>query len=395
VSGAHAAGLAHLCLRPDAIRWTAGGGVKITGLGIDAALSGVASDDPELADTRGLGQLLYAALTGFWPGPDSPELPPAPQPGGVLPRPGQLRAGLPAALDEIAWRALATPGLDPQAGYQSPAELATALSAAIPPLQVPAVAMRREDRNTDRTQTSWGQPPTWNDYSQPQPARSLPEWQGRPRRPGRTLAVSLIVVIAVAGASAGALRLFHKPAPAAATGHSPAARSSPAHGSTVITPLSAHGFDALAKPGQDPYNENDADAKNVLNGNPAGWSTQEYLGHSSGPSPTFGNTKAGTGLILDLGRSVRVSSVTVKFGSQPGADVEIKGGSSNTLSGTNLDSMTTLASADGISGTYTFTVRHPVAERYIVIWFTKLPPLATDPTKNAAQIYRVDVKAAS
>lgn len=394
VSGAHAAGLAHLCLRPDAIRWTAAGGVKVTGLGIDAALAGVAVDDPELADTRGLGQLLYAALTGFWPGPDSPELPPAPQPGGLLPRPGQLRAGLPAALDEIAWRALATPGLDPQAGYQSPAELATALSAAIPPLQVPAVGMRREDRNTDRTQTNWGQPPAWNDYSQPQPPRSLPEWQGRQRRPGRTLAVGLIVVIAVAGASAGALRLFHKPAPAAATGNSPAAKSSPAHASTVITPQSASGFDAL-NPNNDAGDENSGQAGNVLDRNPAGWSTQQYVGASSGPNPTFGNLKAGTGFILDLGRSVQVASVTVTFGSVPGANVEIKAGSSNIRSPENLAAMTPLASANGVSGTYTFTVRHPVADRYLVIWFTQLPPMASDPGKRMAQIFRVQVKAAS
>lgn len=394
VSGAHAAGLAHLCLRPDAIRWTAGGGVKVTGLGIDAALSGVTVDDPELADTRGLGQLLYAALTGFWPGADSPELPPAPQPGGLLPRPGQLRAGLPAALDEIAWRALAAPGLDPQAGYQSPAELATALSAAIPPLQVPAAAVRREDRSTDRTQTSWGQPPTWNDYSQPQPSRSLPEWQGRPRRPGRTLAVGLVVLIAVAGASAGALRLLHKPAAPAATGNSPAARSSPVHGATVITPVKASGFDAL-NPNNDANNENSDQAAYVLDGNPAGWSTQQYVHSNSGPSPTFGNLKAGTGFLLDLGRSVQVSSVTVTFGSEPGANVEIKAGNSDARSPENLSAMTTIASAPNVSAKYTFTVRHPVADRYLVIWFTQLPPMASDPGKCMAQIFRVEVKAAS
>jgi len=32
---AHAAGVAHLCLTPDSLRWTAGGGVKIVGVGID------------------------------------------------------------------------------------------------------------------------------------------------------------------------------------------------------------------------------------------------------------------------------------------------------------------------------------------------------------------------
>src|SRR6266496_1760728 len=40
LSVAHAAGLAHLCLVPGSLRWTPGGGVKIVGLGIDAALTG-------------------------------------------------------------------------------------------------------------------------------------------------------------------------------------------------------------------------------------------------------------------------------------------------------------------------------------------------------------------
>lgn len=397
LSGAHAAGLAHLCLRPDAIRWTAASGIKVTGLGIDAALSGVAVDDPELADTRGLGQLLYAALTGLWPGQDSPDLPSAPQTGGLLPRPSQLRAGLPAALDEIAWRALAAPGLDQQAAYQSPAELAAALSAAIPPLPVPAVTMRTGNRDANRTQTSWGQPPTWNDYSQPQqPARSLPEWPGRARRPARTAAISALALLAVAGASAAAVHYLNRPPPTVPGGGTSAPGSGTTHRATIITPLSASGFDALASPGQDPGNENSSQAPNVLaGGNQAGWSTQQYLGHSSGPSPTFGNLKAGTGLILDLGKSVRVSSVTVRFGSQPGANVQIKAGSSSTLSEANLDAMTTLASATNLSGSYTFTVRHPIADRYLVIWFTQLPPLAGNAGHYAAQIYSVEVKAAS
>ena len=63
---AHAAGVPHLCLTPRSLRWTADGGVKIVGLGLDAALAGVTADDQALADTRGLGRLLYAALTASW-----------------------------------------------------------------------------------------------------------------------------------------------------------------------------------------------------------------------------------------------------------------------------------------------------------------------------------------
>src|SRR6516164_2338198 len=76
---AQGAGVAHLCLNPDSLRWTSSGGVKIVGLGVDAALAGVTADDPALADTLGLGKLLYAALTARWPGGEWPSLPAAPQ----------------------------------------------------------------------------------------------------------------------------------------------------------------------------------------------------------------------------------------------------------------------------------------------------------------------------
>ncbi len=106
LSVAHAAGLAHLCLTPESLRWTAGGGVKVIGLGIDAALAGTTAEDPALADTRGLGRLLYAALTGHWPGPDYPALPSAPIADGLPRSPRQVRAGVPTALDEVTCRAL-------------------------------------------------------------------------------------------------------------------------------------------------------------------------------------------------------------------------------------------------------------------------------------------------
>ncbi|MGB6453402.1 MAG: protein kinase family protein [Streptosporangiaceae bacterium] len=392
LSGAHAAGLAHLCLRPDAIRWTAGGGVKVTGLGIDAALSGVTADDPELADTRGLGQLLYAALTGLWPGPESTELPPAPQPDGELARPGLVRAGVPPGLDEVAGRALALSGFDSQAAYQSPAELAAALSAAIPPVQLPTVAMQRGRQDAGRTRTSWSREPGATRHSDAQSARSVPS---APRRsPARVVAVSALVLVAVAGASAAAVHLLHRTPTAAAAGKSPGAQPSGTGQPTIVTPKSASGFDAL-NPNNDPGDENSNQAANVLDHNQAGWSTQAYIGSSSGNYPTFGDLKAGTGFILNLGRPVAVTSVTVTFGSQPGADVEIKVGDSASRSPANLDAMTTVASASNVSGSYTFTARSSVRDQYLVIWFTKLPPMAGASDRYAAQIFSVVVRATS
>jgi len=81
--GAHALGQAHLQLTPDSLCWTRSSGIKITGLGIDGALAGdgltgPAAYDPAVADTMALAGLLYAALTGYWPGEQPSRLPAAP-----------------------------------------------------------------------------------------------------------------------------------------------------------------------------------------------------------------------------------------------------------------------------------------------------------------------------
>ena len=125
---AHAAGLAHLCLTPDSLWWNTWGGVKISGLGIAAALTGVQAANPVLADTRGLARLLYAALTGYWPGAEQTLLPAAPRSGGRAYRPRQVRAGIPRDIDAITCQALFGEASDgpPILG---PAQLAVALAA--------------------------------------------------------------------------------------------------------------------------------------------------------------------------------------------------------------------------------------------------------------------------
>src|SRR5450755_723344 len=137
LSVAHAAGLAHLCLTPQSLRWTQGGGVKVVGLGIDAALAGITAEEPALADTQGLGNVLYAALTGHWPGPDYPGLPPAPMADGHPRSPRQVRAGVPASLDDITCRAMQLRGRDGGPALTTPGQLATVLSAVIPPAPLP------------------------------------------------------------------------------------------------------------------------------------------------------------------------------------------------------------------------------------------------------------------
>src|SRR6266496_648458 len=76
---AHRAGLPHLRLTPCSVRWDNGSGLKITGLGLDAALydtglGGAAAENPVAADTTALARMLYALLTGYWPGQEATAL---------------------------------------------------------------------------------------------------------------------------------------------------------------------------------------------------------------------------------------------------------------------------------------------------------------------------------
>src|ERR1700759_965142 len=83
ISVAHTAGLAHLRLGPGSLRRYSGGGAQITGLGMDAAIAGAGTDedggeDAAIVEPRLRAWLMYAAVTGYWPGPQDTGLPPAP-----------------------------------------------------------------------------------------------------------------------------------------------------------------------------------------------------------------------------------------------------------------------------------------------------------------------------
>jgi len=167
------------------------------------------------------------------------------------------------------------------------------------------------------------------------------------------------------------------------------ASSSASSSVSVLRPVTAHGFDALSSPGDDPGNENDQLANLAIDGNPStSWNTQFYIGN-----PVFGGTKNGTGLILDMGRQVRLSSVRVTFGPIPGADVQIKLGNNNARAATTLSSFKTVASATNVAGTHTFAVHSSATGRYVLIWFTKLPPQSPGSSNRfEAKIYNVVVR---
>jgi hypothetical protein len=149
------AGRPHLRLMPRSLRWDNSSGLKITGLGLDAALCGSPPDeDPRLADTRALARMLYALLTGCWPGEEATALPPAPRYKGQVCTPRQVRAGVPAVLDAITYQALRGRAPDAPARPLNPAGLAMALRGVRRP------SLRLVDPpKPERVQTLEGQPP--------------------------------------------------------------------------------------------------------------------------------------------------------------------------------------------------------------------------------------------
>jgi cytoskeletal protein RodZ len=102
----------------------------------------------------------------------------------------------------------------------------------------------------------------------------------------------------------------------------------------------------------------------AVGGHPATpWYSQWYA------APGFAGLKAGTGLLLDMGRTVTVSSVRLSLVSHSGADLALRAGSKPIPSW-----LSHVASASNAGGTVKFQLSTPVHARYLLIWFTKLPP---------------------
>jgi hypothetical protein len=391
LSAAHAAGLAHLCLVPGSLRWTSGGGVKIVGVGMDAALAGITSDDPALADTRGLARLLYAALTGHWPGTGSEILPPAPVADGLPRSPRQVRAGVPTVLDDITCRALFQQDRRGGVPLTTPGQLAGALSAAIPPTPPPKAEPQRppsrapEFRDTGPIARDGEY---WPHEGQPAGRRDRP---GR-AEPGRRAPVSrikagvvvLLVLAVVAAVTAAALAFRPAHQPASHVSLSPSASHSVAPLAPVVPPLGAQ---EINEPGTQ------ANAGMAIDGNPhTAWQTQFYKGN-----PVFGGLKKGSGLILDMGHAIRLSSVKVLFGPTAGADVTIGVGNDGSAAQHSDANFTTVASAGNLAGgSHIFRSGSAATGRYVLIWFTRLPPEAGGPASNyEAEIFNVVVRGSS
>jgi hypothetical protein len=125
---ASARGLHHLRLTPSSLVIAPDGTIKVVGTAVEAALAGAEQDEDPVGAARtdaiGLVSVLYAGLSGRWPGPADGPLGPAPRITGRAVPPGDLVAGVPADLDTLCAVTLG-PHDD---GPASPGELAEQLA---------------------------------------------------------------------------------------------------------------------------------------------------------------------------------------------------------------------------------------------------------------------------
>ncbi len=140
---------------------------------------------------------------------------------------------------------------------------------------------------------------------------------------------------------------------------SPAGQPARPPGPLTVVRAAAFGPHGLAD------GDNPQIAARVLTDPAVGWLSQWYA------TPSFGGLKQGTGLLLDLGRSYSVSAVRVALGSLPGAVFQLRLGQQAAPGAFPVAATGTAATAREV---LTLSPRAPVRARYVLLWFTQLPP---------------------
>jgi hypothetical protein len=176
-----------------------------------------------------------------------------------------------------------------------------------------------------------------------------------------------------AGRAAGAAHVVtNRPASHGQVSRAARPTTSPAHRTTtapaappavperVLAPVSAAAF-GVSGAGQ---GDNPQTAPLAIDGSRAtAWRTDWYT------TAQFGNLYPGTGLLLDMGRPVTVTAVRVTLGRAPGADLQLRVGGAPVLA-----DLPAVAHAAGAGGVVHLRPASPAHGRYVLLWFTSLPP---------------------
>jgi len=347
LSAAHARGVPHGRLHPGNVLITSAGRVRLTDTCVAAAVHGapVGGATPQAVrdDTRDLAAVLYALLTGGWPGGATPQpsggLPAAPRQDVGEYSARQVRAGVPRSLDLVVGR-----GLHPD---RHPGTSVLATPAALAAAAEQAAEQVREA----------------------QEAAAAPRPPSRLRRTAPWAAV-LAVLLAVGtggwllGLAVGEVpRRANSVEPVLSTSSPapPEAGAAPTPGPMIdLTRLPVRDFDPAPGDGQ----ESPDKVRNAVDQDPStAWVTDRYS------TSRFGGLKTGVGLLVDLGAPTAVSSVQVQL-AVAGAGVELRAADSPAATADGFRLLAQAADAGQLT-----TLRPPPGERarYWLVWLTSLP----------------------
>jgi hypothetical protein len=154
--------------------------------------------------------------------------------------------------------------------------------------------------------------------------------------------------------------------PAATPTATPSAKPTPTQRPQVSPPVTLLPIAAAEAfgPGGLGDGDNSSGAAYVLASKPPlPWSTNWYA------SPKFGMLKSGTGLLLTLNHQSTITSVRIDLTGYQGANLQLK-----VADGTAPQDFKVVATADNTGGTVRLALRDPASARYLLIWFTQLPP---------------------
>ncbi|MFE6449412.1 protein kinase family protein [Nocardiopsis dassonvillei] len=406
IAAAHAGGLHHLCLTPSKLMWSSGGAVKVTGIGVDAALLGAGNPDPAATDAQGLGNLLYAALTGHWPGGPQSGLPAAPEgPAGPYP-PHHIRQGVTEPLGTITTRA-ALPQLAgqlvPGPPITSPADFCAAMAEvprliplpvtqaeAAPPVpgtsrrtgEFDSTGPRRSPRGTrggaagarDDQEARHGSVGRTGSSSRGgasvRGGSEVRERQGPSRMEQRTartqpslrkILIGVAALVLFAGVVVGAWTvgtMFSAGGGEEAPSEGGGDQAADGGGEVELSPLEVQGSRGLNPHGN--TDEHSDKAGRAHDGDTATeWNTQGYRDPLSAIKP-------GVGLQLDLGAVHEVHEIDLNLGGS-GYEFQILAGETDSDSESGYEVV-----GSGTGGSQVVTLDEPVEARYVVVWFTEL-----------------------
>lgn len=345
VAALHEAGVVHGNVHPGTVMIAQDGRVMLA----DARATDLTSEE---SDVRAIGGVLYCALTSFWP---HAEAGPAPLPDGVhdngrLVPPGQVCAGIPAALDELTASLL-----DPEV-QAAPAATVTA--------ELAILAEPVEEDDLDRP----GHFSAFDEAAQP----AMPN-PGHRRR--LVSVIGALVALAVMGALA-AMNLGDGSTGGGGSSKPTASTSSVSNapGQLRQVQLSAGSVRIILGPGAGNRDDTKGAEKAVDGSMATYWASDSYN------DADMKSLHTGVGVWIDLGSPQKVNQVKLEM-TRVGATVELRAGDTDPGSGQSTQAGDNqianlyheVAKARETTGTTTVLVGSGVPVQYLLVWFTKLP----------------------